>query len=61
MALSDIYQKAKLVLIPRGYKAGVAKLYKDLDESPHGWKSYDINVEGNVVHTFLGINFNRWI
>ena len=40
-------------------KYSVDVLWKDLDESPHGWKSYEINVEGNGVHTFLGRNFNE--
>ena len=34
-------------------------LWNDLDESPYGWKSYEITVEGNGVHTFAGWNFNE--
>ena len=32
-------------------------LWNDLDESPYGWKSYEITVEGNGVHTFAGWSF----
>jgi len=38
-------------------KYSVDVLWNDLDESPYGWKSYEITVEGNGVHTFLGRNF----
>mgnify|MGYP003112667794 FL=1 len=34
-------------------------LWNDLDESPYGWKSKEISVEGNGVHTFAGWNFNE--
>lgn len=34
-------------------------LWEDLDESPYGWKSYEITVEGNGAHTFAGWNFNE--
>ena len=34
-------------------------LWNDLDESPYGWKSYEITVEGNGAHTFAGWNFNE--
>jgi hypothetical protein len=33
-------------------KYSVDALWKDLDESPYGWKSYEITVKGNGVHTF---------
>ena len=33
-------------------------LWNDLDESPYGWKSYEITVEGNGAHTFAGWSFN---
>ena len=32
-------------------------LWNDLDESPYGWKSYEITVEGNGAHTFAGWSF----
>jgi hypothetical protein len=39
-------------------KYSVDVLWNDLDESPYGWKSYEITVEGNGVHTFAGWSFN---
>ena len=39
-------------------KYSVDALWKDLDESPYGWKSYEITVKGNGVHTFAGWSFN---
>ena len=33
-------------------------LWNGLDESPYGWKSYEITVEGNGAHTFAGWSFN---
>lgn len=38
-------------------KYSVDVLWKDLESSPYGWASYEINVEGNGVHTFAGRNF----
>jgi hypothetical protein len=38
-------------------KYSVDVLWNDLDESPYGWKSYEITVEGNGVHTFAGWSF----
>ena len=38
-------------------KYSVDVLWQDLDSSPYGWASYEITVEGNGAHTFLGINF----
>ena len=38
-------------------KYSVDVLWQGLDESPYGWKSYEIEVEGNGVHSFLGRNF----
>ena len=39
-------------------KYSVDVLWSELDESPYGWKSYEISVEGNGVHTFAGWSFN---
>jgi hypothetical protein len=39
-------------------KFSVDALWSELDESPYGWKSYEISVEGNGVHTFAGWSFN---
>jgi hypothetical protein len=38
-------------------KYSVDVLFQDLESSPYGWASYEINVEGNGVHTFAGRNF----
>ena len=38
-------------------KYSVDVLWKGLESSPYGWASYEINVEGNGVHTFAGRNF----
>ena len=38
-------------------KYSVDVLWDNLNESPYGWKSYEIQVEGNGVHTFAGWNF----
>ena len=38
-------------------KYSVDVLWQGLESSPYGWASYEINVEGNGSHTFLGINF----
>ena len=38
-------------------KYSVDILWDNLTESPYGWKSYEITVEGNGVHTFAGLNF----
>ena len=39
-------------------KYSVDALWSELDESPYGWKSYEISVEGNGVHTFAGWSFS---
>jgi len=38
-------------------KYSVDVLWNGLEKSPYGWASYEITVEGNGVHTFLGRNF----
>ena len=38
-------------------KYSVDVMWDNLNESPYGWKSYEIQVEGNGVHTFAGWNF----
>ena len=38
-------------------KYSVDVLWQGLESSPYGWASYEINVEGNGVHTFAGRNF----
>lgn len=39
-------------------KYSIDVLWDGLSESPYGWKSYEISVEGNGVHTFAGRSFN---
>lgn len=39
-------------------KYSVDALWKDLDASPYGWKSYEITLKDSGVHTFWGHNFN---
>ena len=39
-------------------KYSVDVLWSELEESPYGWKSYEVSVEGNGVHTFAGWSFN---
>ena len=38
-------------------KYSVDALWKNLDESPYGWKSYEITVKGNGVHTFANYEY----
>lgn len=38
-------------------KYSIDVLWQGLESSPYGWASYEINVEGNGVHTFAGRNF----
>lgn len=40
-------------------KYSIDVLWNDLDESPYGWKSYEISIDDNGVHTFAGINYNE--
>lgn len=35
-------------------------LFLDLKEHPYGWKSYAINIDGNGVHSFLGLDYNSY-
>lgn len=38
-------------------KYSVDVLWLGLDESPYGWKSYEVSVEGNGIHTFSGYEY----
>ena len=40
-------------------KYSVDVLFDGLDKSPYGWKTYEIELEGNGSHTFSGLNFNN--
>ena len=42
-------------------------LWKDLEadedgtiDHPYGWKSYAVNIDGNGVHSFLGLDYNSY-
>ena len=42
-------------------------LWKDLQadadgtiDHPYGWKSYAVNIDGNGVHSFLGLDYNSY-
>ena len=39
-------------------KYSIDVLWDGLDESPYGWKTYEVEPEGNGVHTFAGRSFN---
>lgn len=39
-------------------KYSVDVLWSDLEESPYGWASKEIELVGNGVHTFAGYNFS---
>ena len=55
-ALSDNHNVVKLGYLSDKYSVDV--LWKDLDASPYGWKSYEITLKDLGVHTFWGHNFN---
>ncbi len=33
-------------------------LFNGLDEHPKGWKSYYVEIDGDGVHSFLGLSYN---
>lgn len=37
----------------------VDALFDGLDKSPYGWKTYEIELEGNGSHTFSGLNYTN--
>ena len=36
----------------------VDALWLDLDDHPYGWKFYAVDIDGNGVHSFLGLDYN---
>ena len=38
-------------------KYAVDMAFKDLEAHPYGWKSYVVEVEGNGVHGFAGLDY----
>jgi len=41
-------------------KYHVDVLWKGIDDYPYGWKSYAVDVSGNGVHSFLGLNYDSY-
>ena len=39
-------------------KYHVDALFKDLDDHPYCWKSYSVDIDGDGVHSFLGLSYN---
>ena len=39
-------------------KYHVDALFKGLDDHPYGWKSYSVDIDGDGVHSFLGLSYN---
>jgi hypothetical protein len=33
-------------------------LWKGIDDHPYGWKSYAVDIDGDGVHSFLGLSYN---
>jgi len=56
-ALSDNHNVVRLGYLSDKYSVDV--LWEDLEESPYGWKSKEITVEGNGVHTFANYEYKN--
>jgi hypothetical protein len=41
-------------------KYHVDVLWKGIDDHSYGWKSYSVDVSGNGVHSFLGLDYNSY-
>ena len=39
-------------------KYHVDVLWKGIDDHPYGWKSYAVDIDGDGVHSFLGLSYN---
>ena len=33
-------------------------LWKGIEDHPYGWKSYAVDIDGDGVHSFLGLSYN---
>ena len=33
-------------------------LWNGIDDHPYGWKSYAVDIDGDGVHSFLGLSYN---
>lgn len=38
----------------------VDALFIDLDDHPYGWKSYAADINGDGMHSFLGLDYNSY-
>jgi hypothetical protein len=41
-------------------KYHVDVLWKGIDDHPYGWKSYAVDISGDGVHSFLGLNYDSY-
>ena len=41
-------------------KYHVDVLWKGIDDHPYGWKSYAVDIDGDGVHSFLGLSYNSY-
>lgn len=41
-------------------KYHVDVLWKGIEEHPYGWKSYAVDIDGDGVHSFLGLSYNSY-
>ena len=41
-------------------KYHVDALWKGIDDHPYGWKSYAVDIDGDGVHSFLGLSYNSY-
>lgn len=41
-------------------KYHVDVLWKGIDDHPYGWKSYAVDIDGDGVHSFLGLNYDSY-
>ena len=41
-------------------KYHVDALWKGIDDHPYGWKSYVVDIDGDGVHSFLGLSYNSY-
>jgi hypothetical protein len=56
-ALPDNHNVVRLGYLSDKYSVDV--LWEGLEESPYGWKSKEITVEGNGVHTFANYEYKN--
>jgi hypothetical protein len=61
------YPTHKHTIVQLSDKWHVDALWLDLEadeegkvDHPYGWKSYAVNIDGNGVHSFLGLDYNSY-